>query len=291
MEQKKASTKTKSKPATKLSKSKATLSVSPSAWMVWEKCALSLQNVKSSFVLERDEYAKAGTALHKAISDTLLGKNVVLENDDDAAIVRFAVETVKNASNPCPLHVETPLSSIIPVNGVTFSGIADCLFCVGETIIVIDFKTGWREVEAEGNNQLKQYAHIAADKHLAKNKDWEPKNWKGIIINARFNSVSYTGGNIEPDYLFRTAKDILDRTKQKQYKTGNHCAYCQRLSTCSKVREAIAAWIKPGAIDSITREPERLAEALRLANPQRNSLRQSKRKRSSLFIWAVQFRA
>ena len=276
MEKKKASTKTK-----QAAKSKSVLSVSPSAWMVWEKCALSLQNVKSSFVLERDEYAKAGTVLHAQITETLVGNVCYGADDDDQEIIRFAVDTVLGVSKPCPLHIETPLSSI--VDGVTFSGIADCLFCVGETIVIIDFKTGWREVEAEGNNQLKQYAHIAADKHLAKNKDWEPKNWKGVIVNARFNSVSYTGGNIEPDYLSKTAKDILDRTKKKQYKTGNHCAYCQRLSICSKVRNAISAWIRPGAIDSITHHPERLAEALRLAKPA-EKLFETIKKEAQLFI-------
>ena len=56
------------KPAPKGKLSNA-LNVSPSAWMVWEKCALSLQSVKSSFVLERDEYAKAGTMLHEAIAE------------------------------------------------------------------------------------------------------------------------------------------------------------------------------------------------------------------------------
>ena len=149
------------------SKYKTILNVSPSAWMVWEKCALSLQSVKSSFQLERDEYAKAGTMLHEAIAKTLNGEIATIEDSDDTAMVRFAVETVKNESAPCTLNIEIPLFSI--VNGVRFSGIADCIYCVGDTIVVIDFKTGWREVEAEGNSQLKQYAHIAAYTPPAKN--------------------------------------------------------------------------------------------------------------------------
>ena len=187
-------------------KSKSVLSVSPSAWMVWEKCALSLQNVKSTFQLERDEYAKAGTALHKAISDTLiLGKAVALENDDDAALVRFAVDTAHSEVSE-HLFIEERITAV--VNGVDFSGTADIISFFNDTVIVIDFKTGWREVEAEGNSQLKIYAHAAVG------LDKKIKRWKGIIINARFNSVSYTGGNIEPDYLSKTAKDILDRTKK-----------------------------------------------------------------------------
>jgi len=260
------------------SKSKATtLSVSPSAWMVWEKCVLSLQNVKTAFVLERDEYAKAGTELHAAIAKRLAGEVAVLENDDDASLVRFAVETVHNEIPTSQLFIEERVTAI--VSRVDFSGTADALSFISEdTITIIDFKTGWREVVAENNSQLKIYAHVAAGMDGGK-----IKRWKGIIINARFNSVSYTGGNIEPDYLANTAKDILDRTAKKQYKTGNHCAYCNRLSICSKVRDAIAAWVKPGAIDGITREPERLAEALRLAKPA-EKLFETIKKEAQLFI-------
>jgi hypothetical protein len=247
--------------------------------MVWEKCALSLQNVKTSFQLERDEYALAGTALHKAISDTLLWKEVVLENDDDASLVRFAVDTTKAELSGCAkgdlFNVEKSVEII--VNGVRFSGVIDCDAVKGDTIIVIDHKTGWREVEAEGNSQLKIYAHAKAKENKT------IKKWRGIIINARFNSVSFTGGDIEPDYLSNTAKDILDRTAKKQLKTGNHCAYCQRLTTCKPLRDAIALWIKPGAIDSITREPERLAEALRLAKPA-EKLFDTIKKEAQLFI-------
>jgi hypothetical protein len=272
MKKEKVSTKPKSKPTPK---SKSVLSVSPSGWMVWEKCALSLQSVKSTFQLERDEYAKAGTALHEAIAKVLMEKDVAFDNDDDAALVRFAVETVNNELGNVERFVESPFTS--EDYKLRFSGIADCYAVIKDTVTVIDFKTGWREVEAEGNNQLKIYAHIAASRSKV------IKCWKGIIINARFNSVSYAGGDIEPDYLSRTAKDILDRTKRKQYKTGNQCAYCQRLSICSKVREAIAAWVKPGAIDSITREPERLAEALRLAKPA-EKLFETIKKEAQLFI-------
>ena len=246
-------------------KAKSLLSVSPSAWMVWEKCALSLQSVKSSFQLERDEYAKAGTMLHEAIAKTLNGETVTLEDSDDAAMVRFAVETVYNEMcGNSSFGIEEKM--FVNVEGVSFSGTADCIADTNnamDTVTVIDFKTGWRDVEAEGNSQLKLYAHIKAKC----NTYYKIKRWKGIIINARFNSVSYTGGDIEKDYLSNTAKDILARTKKKQFATGNHCAYCARLSTCSKLRAAIIEWCRPGMLDGLTRDPEKLAEALRLAKP------------------------
>ena len=261
------------KPASKA----ATLSVSPSAWMVWEKCALSLQAVKSPLILERDEYAKEGTRLHGIIADVLRGRPYPEQaNPDDAALVRFAVETVKRESGGNSNYaVENSMS--IKVKNVLFSGTADCLATKGNTVTVIDHKMGWREVEAEGNNQLKMYAHIEA----AWNE--EIKWWKGIIINARFNSVSYVYGAIDPYYLTTTAQDILVRTAKKQFQTGNHCAYCQRLSTCTKIRAEIVKWTKPGAIDSITRTPEKLAEALRLAKPA-EKLFETIKKEAQLFM-------
>lgn len=256
------------------SKSAAVLSVSPSAWMVWEKCALSLQAVKSSLVLERDEYAKEGTRLHSAIAQVLEGKAKYAADGDDAALMRFAVETVERELNgDTPFVVECGLRS--KAKNIQFSGTADVIFMLGDTVTVIDFKTGWREVEAQGNSQLKLYAHMAADAHIRK--------WKGIIINARFNSVFYTGGEIEPLYLSNTAIDINFRTAKKQFQTGNHCAYCQRLSICKKIRAEIVKWTRPGAIDSITRTPEKLAEALRLAKPA-EKLFETIKKEAQLFI-------
>jgi len=237
--------------------------VSPSAWQTWEKCALSLQTVKTPFKLERDEYAKAGTILHAKIAEALKVASCIVDLDgDDGEIVRFAVETARGelaAFSRAIQFIEKPVSAT--VGGVNFSGIADYLFYEDDTVVVVDFKAGWHEVDAEGNDQLKIYAHAANVKYK------HFKKWRGIIINARFNSVSYAAGDIDPDYLANTAKDIIARTKKRQFATGNHCAYCARLSTCAKPRAAIALWCKPGMIDGITREPEKLSEALRLAKP------------------------
>ena len=63
-------------------KAAAPLFVSPSAWMVWEKCALSLQAVKSPLVLERAEYAKEGTRLHGILADTLRDPAFPAPEDD-----------------------------------------------------------------------------------------------------------------------------------------------------------------------------------------------------------------
>jgi len=258
------------------SKGTGTLSVSPSAWMVWEKCALSLQAVKSPLILERDEYAKEGTRLHGMIAAELTGAYHTPLEGDDAALVRFTVETVRRELYDHEAYA-IEHSLVTKVKNVLFSGTVDCMAVAGDAVTVIDHKMGWREVEAEGNSQLKLYAHMEA----AQNDTI--KRWHGVIVNARFNSVSYTGGEIDPYYMSTTAKDILARTAKKQFQTGNHCAYCQRLSTCAKIRAEIAKWTRPGAIDSITRTPEKLAEALRLAKPA-EKLFETIKKEAQLFM-------
>ena len=258
------------------SKGTGTLSVSPSAWMVWEKCALSLQAVKSPLVLERDEYAKEGTRLHGMIAAELTGAYHTPLEGDDAALVRFTVETVRRELYDHEAYA-IEHSLVTKVKNVLFSGTVDCMAVAGDAVTVIDHKMGWREVEAEGNSQLKLYAHMEA----AQNDTI--KRWHGVIVNARFNSTSYTGGEIDPYYLANTAKDLIARTAKKQFQTGNHCAYCQRLSTCAKIRAEIAKWTRPGAIDSITRTPEKLAEALRLAKPA-EKLFETIKKEAQLFM-------
>lgn len=234
--------------------------LSPSQWGVWRKCALSVSGSSSTLKVEADDYANEGTDLHKDIADILTGARVEYGDREDAAIVRFAVETTKNIlAAGGAMKVEHFMKQ--KISNYTIGGTADCLIADGDTIIVIDHKTGWKEVEAENNEQLKIYAHLAAKEYKFFTK------WQGVIINARFNSTSYTSGDIDPNYLKSIAKDVDDRLKKKQFATGYHCAYCPRLTTCKHIRKAIHDWMIPGAIDGLTREPDKLAEALKLEKP------------------------
>lgn len=241
---------------------KTVIKISPSLWGVWGKCALSLNVEKTTFRTDCDDYAADGTRLHEKIAHALLteSKDFGDENDDDAPMVRFAVETARGIiPADKTFYVETRLDTKVKAVGI--GGTADLYFIDGDTITIVDHKTGWKEVDAEGNKQLAIYAHIVA----AKNKTI--KKWRGVIINARFNSTSYTSGDIDKNFLSGIANDILKRTAEKQVLTGNHCAYCPRLTVCKPLRQAIDKWLEPGIIDGITRRPEELAKGLRLAKP------------------------
>jgi hypothetical protein len=258
------------------------LYVSPSGWQTWTKCALSLQNRRTSFRTDSDDYADEGTKIHAAIAAFLRLGIKSNENglnpadlDEDYSLVRFAVGVAEAEADGYAMLIEHEMSLV--KNGVTIAGTADCLIPIDDTIVVIDWKTGWKEVEAEENKQLKLYAHMYAHKHKV------IKRWRGIIVNARFNSISFTGGNIESKYLASVVNDLKKRTEDGQNATGNHCAYCPRLTICKKLQGEINKWLQPGTIDSLTREPERLAEALRLAKPA-EKLFETVKKEAQLFI-------
>ena len=240
------------------------LKISPSQWQTWGKCALSLQNPPTTLRPDADDYAAQGINLHALIADALQVGDLrdPAMYGDDAEIVRFAVNTTLTIFNQyAGIEVEQYLSAKIA--GVSIGGTADCIISEDDTVVIIDHKTGWKEVEAEGNKQLKLYAHLYAEM----TKGEAITKWKGVIINARFGSTSYTGGTIDQSYLSTVAADVKKRTADKQYATGNHCAYCPRLTICTPIRFEIKIWLEPGIIDGLTRRPEELSQALRLAKP------------------------
>lgn len=277
------------KPKTTKNTKMLPLFVSPSLWQTWSKCALSLQSVKSPFSTASDDYAESGTNIHAAIAEDLRSGCAWKENDpDDAAVIRFAVETTKSIkesteadAGKVAIFIEHSVKKT--VKGVTIGGTADYALVPyaierdDKCITIVDHKTGWKEVEAEGNLQLKIYAHLFAQEFKGTTK------WKGVIINARFNSTSYTGGEIDPKFLPSLATDLKKRTAEGQFQVGNHCAYCPRLTTCAKLRKEVEKWLVPGAIDSLSRDPENLAAALRLAKPA-EKLFDTIKKEAQLFI-------
>lgn len=231
-----------------------------SAWRTWQTCALSLiLKDETPFAPESDAFAAEGTALHAAIESELTGKARATLDVEHEAIVRFAVDATKIETSKnkikCEQFIDYPAAPAVKI-----SGTADVVIDEGDTICIIDHKTGWKAVEAENNAQLKIYAHLFAGR--------EHKKWRGVIINARLNSISYTGPHdIEKNYLRAIATDAKKRASAKQTKTGNHCAYCAALAICKPVREDIKKWLSPGADDGIKDRKADWQELLSLAKP------------------------
>lgn len=238
-----------------------------SAWKTWQQCALSLiLKDESPFKPEQDEFAAEGTKIHAAIEADLKGVEREKLDVETEAIIGFAVRATRAEAGELPIRTEVFNSQ--KVQGVTIGGTADALIDGETTITVIDFKTGWRKIEAqteEGgkvvpNTQLKIYAHL--------NRKQGQTHWRGVIINARLNSISMTGPHpFEKTYLKDLATDAKTRAAKKQTQVGNHCAYCHALARCVPVRDAIKKWIVPGADDGIKNRKDDWSELLNLKKP------------------------
>lgn len=248
----KAKTKTTGKKA-------PTIYLRASAWQVWQQCALSLTlKDDSPFKPDADEFAAEGTAIHAAIEADLKGIPREKLDVETEAVIDFAVRIAKSEATTSPLRTEVFTDA--KVKGVTIGGTADALISGETELTVIDFKTGWKKVEAVGNEQLKIYAHL--------NQKRGQKQWRGIIINARLNSISMTGPHpFDKKYLATLADDATKRAAAKQTQVGNHCAYCPALSVCVPVRDAIKKWLVPGADDGIRNRKEDWSDLLNIIKP------------------------
>lgn len=230
-----------------------------SGWKTWQACALSLIiKDKTPFPPEQDEFASEGTKIHAAIENELKGQARERLDLEQEAIVDFAVRVTRSEAAGLPIRTEVFNSA--KIGGVTIGGTSDAIIDGETELTVIDHKTGWIKVEAENNEQLKIYAHL--------NMRRGQKTWRGVIINARLNSISMTGPHpFDKKYLAGIAADAVKRVAAVQTQVGNHCAFCPALARCKPVRAAIQKWLVPGADDGIKNRKDDWAEMLSLAKP------------------------
>lgn len=230
-----------------------------SGWKTWQACSLSLTlKDETPFPPEQDEFASEGTRIHAAIEADLKGTTREKSDPETEAIIDFAVRVTRTEAGGRPIRNEVFNSQ--KIGGVTIGGTADALIDWEKHLTVIDYKTGWIKQDAEGNEQLKIYAHLNAKQGQ--------KTWSGVIINARLNSISLTTVHeFNKKYLPGLVADAKKRVATVQTQVGNHCAFCPALSRCKPVREAIQKWLVPGADDGIKNRKDDWAEMLSLAKP------------------------
>lgn len=230
-----------------------------SGWKVWQTCALSLiVKDETPFPPDADEFAAEGTKIHAAIEADLKGITRERHDVETEAVIDFAVRVTKSEAAGLPVRCEVFNST--KITDVTIGGTSDALIDADEVLTVVDFKTGWVKQEAENNEQLKIYAHLNAKRGQT--------SWRGVIINARLNSISMTGPHpFDKKYLANLAADAKKRVAVVQTQVGNHCTYCPALARCKPVRAAIEKWLVPGADDGIKNRKDDWSEMLNLAKP------------------------
>jgi len=235
-----------------------------SAWRTWQKCALSLKLKDESLFRERekdtkeDEYAAEGRKIHAAIESDLKGQSREKLDIETEAIVSFAVNVAKTEAGSD--KIESEVFASVLTRGITISGTADAVIHRDDELVIIDFKTMYKEISAENNEQLKIYAHLLQRQGQ--------KTWRGIIVNARLNSISYTGPHeFEKRYLSGLIADVLERLKTNQHVVGSHCAYCSVLAVCQLFRVELTKWLVPGVEDGIKNRKDDWVRLLAIMKP------------------------
>lgn len=244
----------------------AVLSASASAR--WLRCPGSIamsQGIKDN----AGESARWGTAAHELASwglDTGLdaqafkGRTIEVEGSTytvDAKMIDcvqvyldLVNGLVEATGGQLLVEVKVDYSAVLGVQD-SF-GTADAIILAGDELIVIDLKTGQREVRADGNTQLKLYA-LGALEEFGLVADFKtvrvmisqpPKSAKpseSVLSVAALTSFAEWArkAGMEANALMGMDKNLIPL---EQLHAGSHCHdyYCKARSICPKLRQQVS---------------------------------------------------
>lgn len=250
---------------------------------VWAFCEPSedLQRAaKNPFKKQTPEQAE-GVAIHAAIHAafddrvqlTHEQKEIIAASDDAESVIQFCVDAVfrlfqNNKGGSDALHFETVAD--YEDKNLSVAARPDLVIRTAlDNLIVVDFKTGFVPVEAEGNEQLKIYAHAFAAKHkLAANAakhGLTPVHITGVIISPRLSTIEYAEITYDPDFFETLAAELKKR--EGKFVVGAHCKNCAALTTCKLFRETATKYFEPALRDGLTSRPEEWQKLIAIARP------------------------
>jgi hypothetical protein len=109
---------------------------------------------------ENSSYADDGTRMHTAAAEMLLGQPLsVLLDEEEQDIVQTYVDYVRREADGHQLLVEQRVDYSDVIDVPDSFGTSDAVIFAGDTIVIVDLKTGRGvKVDAEENTQLMLYA-------------------------------------------------------------------------------------------------------------------------------------
>lgn len=241
---------------------------------VWAFCEPSetLQRAaKNPFKTQTPEQAE-GVAVHAAVH-AAFDESVKIEpkhaeilasSDDAASVVEFCVQVVS--------HLITGQTSKPELYFETVADYADKNLKVAarpdlviydakaNKLTVVDYKTGFVPVEAEGNEQLKIYAHA-----FCVLRKIQPDKIEGVIISPRLSTVEYAEIHYDPDFFENLHAELTKR--EGRFIVGAHCKNCNALTTCKLFRETAIAYFEPHLRDGLTSRPDEWKKLIAIARP------------------------
>jgi len=245
---------------------------------VWAYCepSESLQREsKNPFKKATPEQAE-GVAIHAAIHAAFdhtaklstEQAEIIAASDDAESVIQFCVDAVQRllvsieSHDFAAVHFETvadyddkKLSVAARPDLVILSVKAGL-----KTLTVVDFKTGFVPVEAEGNEQLRIYAHAVAQRF-----GFVPDKITGIIISPRLSSIEYAEIQYDPAFFKTLAENLKKR--EGRFVVGAHCKNCAALTTCKLFRETATKYFEPSLRDGLTSRPDEWKKLVAIARP------------------------
>lgn len=228
-------------------------------------------------------YAAEGTVMHEVASWALVAEHDaaayigrVVEVDGEAyefdasmaEIVQVYLDTVREYRGPNgTMFVEQRVDYSDTLGVPDSFGTADCLLVVGNTLVVIDLKTGHTPVEAENNKQLQLYA-LGALPLVEMVVDIErvvlvisqpkvrraPSEWDLSVAQLGVFADEAAAVAKVAHELYTTDDCSLDGHLTP---TADGCRYCKAKATCPALRAAVADTIGTSAAS-----PEEFGEVM-----------------------------
>ena len=125
-----------------------------------QRIALCPGSARAAFGIEGppSEYAARGTRIHAYLASMYSGEDAVSIDDEEREVAEKLMAYAEKILPPAPRHIWTELA----MKGEGWSGHADLIVKAGDTLHIIDWKTGWGDqIDADMNAQLRVYACLA----------------------------------------------------------------------------------------------------------------------------------
>lgn len=241
---------------------------------VWAFCEPSetLQRAaKNPFKTQTPEQAE-GVAIHAAIH-AAFDESVKIEpehaailaaSDDAETVVEFCVQVVSHLITAQTSKPELYFETVADYSDKNLKVAARPDLVIFDAkankLTVVDYKTGFVPVEAEGNEQLKIYANAFCAAH-----NLTPDKIEGVIISPRLHTVEYAEIVYRPDFFTNLAAELTKR--EGRFIVGAHCKNCAALTTCKLFRETAVAYFEPHLRDGLTSRPDEWKKLIAIARP------------------------
>lgn len=219
--------------------------LSPSASARWIACPGSVAlSDRAPHVPSTTGYAERGTALHALAADYLRGAAVEVP-PEIRVYCDYAMSRIQQRR--ATVWIEQPMSLDAQIFGTP-----DLVIAAGDTLEVVDLKTGFQEVNAAGNTQLMCYAEAALRTYPSMAK--RIKTIRLTIVQQSIATATLSRAALRSQIAAILAAADRASCDDAPRIVGSHCQYCPGALICDArksetLRHARMAFSEPESVD------------------------------------------